>query len=199
MTRVTEPDPRRPSVTIRARDLLTALLLAALVWSPLTPGPASAGGNAKLERKARQALDELYATRPEQGPLRDKAIAVLVFPNVVKAGFMFGGQIGQGVLFRNGKAAGEYNTVAVSYGLQAGAQAFGYVLFFMNESAIEYLNKSGGFEVGVGPSIVVLDEGMASSMTSSTLTQDIYAVIFNQSGVMAGVGIQGSKITKTSK
>ncbi len=89
--------------------------------------------------------------------------------------------------------------MAASYGWQAGAQAFGYALFFMNESALSYLDKSDGFEVGIGPSIVVLDEGMGKAMTTSTVTQDIYAIIFDQTGLMAGAGVQGSKISKIDK
>ena len=83
-----------------------------------------------------------------------------------------------------------------AYGWQAGAQAFGYALFFMNDSSLSYLDKSEGFEVGVGPSIVVLDEGAGKSMTSSTVTQDIYALIFDQKGLMAGVDIAAHKITR---
>jgi hypothetical protein len=69
----------------------------------------------------------------------------------------------------------------------------------MNESSLSYLDKSEGFEVGIGPSVVVLDEGMGKSMTSSTVTQDIYAIIFDQKGLMAGAGVQGSKISKIEK
>jgi len=93
---------------------------------------------------------------------------------------------------------GHYNSVAASYGLQVGAQAFGYALFLMNDKALEYLDKSDGWEIGVGPSIVIVDQGKAKAMTSTTLRDDVYAFIFSQKGLMAGAGIQGSKITKTS-
>jgi lipid-binding SYLF domain-containing protein len=89
-----------------------------------------------------------------------------------------------------------YQTPAVSYGLQAGAQKFGYVLFFMNPKSLSYLEKSGGWEIGVGPSIVVVDTGAAKSMSSTTLQKDIYAFNFNQKGLMAGFGLQGTKITQ---
>ena len=81
-------------------------------------------------------------------------------------------------------------------GLQAGAQQFGYALFFMNEKALAQLDKTEGFEVGVGPSVVVMDEGMAKSTTTTTMKDDIYAFIFGQKGLMAGLGIQGNKITR---
>jgi lipid-binding SYLF domain-containing protein len=95
--------------------------------------------------------------------------------------------------------AGYYNSLAGSYGLQAGVQTFGYALFFMNEAALAYLDKSDGWEIGVGPSIVVVDEGVGKSLTSTTITHDVYAFIFDQKGLMAGLGIQGSKISKISK
>jgi lipid-binding SYLF domain-containing protein len=112
---------------------------------------------------------------------------------------MFGGQIGEGVLLKNGRPAGYYNSVAASYGFQAGAQTFGYALFFMNDGALTYLDRSAGWEIGAGPSLVVVSEGFGKSLTTTTLTQDVYAFIFGQKGLMGGIGVQGSKITRISK
>jgi lipid-binding SYLF domain-containing protein len=178
---------------------MTVLLLATIVVGPANPVPATAASAQSLESDARAALKRLYSSNAAAQKLRSKAYGVLVFPSMLKAGFMFGGQIGEGVLFRGGKVGGFYNSVAASYGLQAGAQVFGYVLFFMNKSSLAYLDKSEGFELGSGPSLVVLDEGAAKSFTSTTLTQDVYAFVFNQKGLMGGLGIQGSKISRISK
>jgi lipid-binding SYLF domain-containing protein len=128
--------------------------------------------------------------------LTPKAYAVLVFPGVKKAGFMIGGQYGEGTLLKGGKAAAYYKTTGASFGLQAGGQEYGYAMFFMNAKAVDQLDDANGFEVGVGPSIVVVDEGMGKSTTTKTLDKDIYAVIFSQKGLMAGLGLQGNKITK---
>ena len=95
-----------------------------------------------------------------------------------------------------GKTVGYYNTVAGSYGLQAGAQKFNYAMFFMDSASLEYLNKSNGWEIGVGPSVVVVDAGMAKTLTTSTAQKGIYAFIFSQKGLMAGLGLQGSKISR---
>jgi lipid-binding SYLF domain-containing protein len=175
----------------------TALLVATLVVSVSAP-VALAADRQKLARSADEALKSLCAGNTAAKLLNEKARAVLVFPNIVKAGFMFGGQIGDGALLKNGRPAGYYNSLAASYGLQAGVQVFGYALFFMNDAALSYLDKSEGFEIGIGPSIVVVDAGVAKSLTSTTITQDVYAFIFDQKGLMAGIGIQGSKITKLS-
>lgn len=160
-------------------------------------GVAAAGDDRQaLQREANASLQSLYASNSTAKLLGSKAAGILVFPRIVKAGFMFGGQIGDGVLLKNGRFAGHYNSIAGSYGLQAGVQKFGYALFFMNQGALAYLDKSEGFEIGVGPSIVVVDEGMGKSITSTTISQDVYAFIFDQKGLMGGFGIQGSKITR---
>jgi lipid-binding SYLF domain-containing protein len=181
----------------RMRTRITTLLLAASIAAAST-SLVQAADRQKLDRSAAAALENLTASDTAAKLLAGRAKAVLVFPNIVKAGFLFGGQMGDGVLMQNGRPVGYYNSVAASYGLQAGVQAFGYALFFMNDAALAYLGQSDGWEVGVGPSVVVVDQGMGKSLTSTTLTHDVYALIFNQKGLMAGLGIQGSKITKLS-
>jgi lipid-binding SYLF domain-containing protein len=179
------------------RTQMTTLLLAALIAAASAP-LVRAADRQKLDRSAAEALKNLTASDPAAQLLARQAKAVLVFPNIVKAGFLFGGQMGDGVLMQNGRPVGYYNSVAASYGLQAGVQVFGYALFFMNDAALAYLGQSDGWELGVGPSVAVVDKGMGKSLTSTTLTHDVYAFIFDQKGLMAGLGIQGSKITKLS-
>jgi lipid-binding SYLF domain-containing protein len=176
---------------------LTVLILSSLIYgcAMIQPG----GGNqSALRAQAEQALGHLLAQNDAAAAVNTQAVAVLVFPSVIKGGFLYGGQTGNGVLFRNGVASGCYNTSAISYGLQAGIQDYGYALFFMNERSLAYLDKSDGFELGVGPSVVVAGDGFAKNYTTTTLTQDVYAFVFNQKGIMAGLGITGSKITRLS-
>src|SRR5438093_12172836 len=144
------------------------LALALVVTLSMDPRPAAAASAAEINRDVDAALTRLYADVPDARTLGERARAVLVFPNVVKAGFLFGAQYGDGALRRQGRTVAYYNTVAASYGLQAGVQTFGYVLFFMTEPALQYLDKSDGFALGVGPSIVVLDAGKAKTMTTTT-------------------------------
>jgi lipid-binding SYLF domain-containing protein len=177
---------------IHVRAFLALLAAFALAGAAL---PAAAQ-RAALDADARSAYGKLTARVPAAKALGKDATAVLVFPKITKAGLVIGGQYGEGVLLRHGKPAGYYNTAGASYGLQAGAQQFGYALFFMNEKALKALTETDGFEVGVGPSVVVVDEGMGKSLTTVTAQQDVYAFIFGQTGLMAGVGIQGNKITR---
>ena len=175
---------------------VSKVLLTAAFVSSLLPATAWAADRAALERDARAALQKLTNTVPAAKSLSSSANAVLVFPKVTKAGLGVGGQYGDGVLFRQGKVAGYYNTSGASFGLQAGAQQFGYAMFMMNDKAVGALSANEGFEVGVGPSVVVMDEGKAKTLTTTTAKDDIYAFIFGQKGLMAGLGIQGNKITR---
>lgn len=178
---------------MKAKALGRIVVAAALafVWHA-----SIAAGAAELGRDANAGLQKLYASVPAAKALGAKAQAVLVFPKVTKAGLGVGGQYGEGALLKGGKAVAYYNTAGASVGLQAGAQQFGYAMFFMNENALAQLDKAGGFEVGVGPTVVVVDEGKAKTMTTTTAKDDIYAFIFGQKGLMAGLGIQGNKITR---
>lgn len=175
---------------------ISRYFLIALAVALLAPAAAVAADRTALERSARSAYQKLIATVPAAKALSNDALAVLVFPKITKAGLVVGGQYGDGVLFKRGKVAGYYNTAGASYGLQAGAQRYGYAMFFMNERALNTLDANEGFEVGVGPSVVIVDEGMGKSLTTKTADNDIYAFIFGQKGLMAGIGLQGNKITR---
>ena len=180
--------------------LSVILALLALSAVALSPAPTAFAASAEqIDRDAKKALEDLYAKSESAKAMGEKAVAVLVFPGIVKGGFIVGGQYGEGALIRNGKTVGFYNTVAASYGLQAGLQKFGYALFFMTEDALKWIDKSDGWEIGVRPSIVVIDAGAAASLTSTTAQSDIYAFFFDQKGLMAGLGLQGTKITKLDK
>ncbi len=174
----------------------TAFILAIAATTLGNPPPTLAADPATIDREVAAALNFLYNTTPSAKTLAASAKAVLVFPNIVKAGFMVGAQYGDGALLVKGKTVGYYNILAASYGFQAGLQSFGYAMFLMTDAARDYLDKSGGWEIGVGPSIVVLDEGMAKSLTTTTMQDDVYAFVFGQQGLMAGAGVQGSKITR---
>jgi lipid-binding SYLF domain-containing protein len=184
---------------VRAEARLSRRFGAIVATTLISPRPAAAESAANLEADANAALNKIYADSPAAKMLGEKAAAILVFPRIVKAGFLVGAQYGEGVLLKKGRAAGYYNSVAGSYGLQAGVQGFAYALFLMSGSAVTYLDRSEGWEIGVGPSIVVVDEGAARALTSTTLKDDIYAFIFDQKGLMAGLGIQGTKITRIEK
>jgi lipid-binding SYLF domain-containing protein len=166
---------------------------------PTSGTSSKADSHAKLEREARVALNKLYQSEPNARSLGSRANAIMVFPDMLKAGLLVGGAGGDGVLFsRDGQVLGYYNSSSLSYGLQAGAQSFSEALFIMTPAAQTYLDSSDGWSIGSGPSVVVAKAGVAEDYSSTTLRSDVYAMIFAQEGLMAGIGVQGQKITKLS-
>lgn len=184
---------------MQRRELLLGAIATSVATAlpALTPAAALASeASDRIDRDVTHALSTLYRKTPAAAALGKEAKGILVFPKIVKAGLMVGGQGGRGALRKGRRTVGYYRTLALSYGLQAGAQAFGYALFFMTDDALRYLQESKGWEIGTGPSVVVADEGIARALSTTTARSDVYAFIFNQSGLMAGLGIQGSKITR---
>ena len=181
----------------KSRQIFLSLMLAAATVMPMAAmTQASAATSEDLNVDARAALDKLYRINPTAAVIGHKAKAILVFPNIVKAGLIFGGAYGEGELKQGDRVDGYYNSVTGSWGLQAGAQSYGYVVFLMNHKALRYVHQTHGWEIGVGPTVVVVDEGVARNLSTSTLKDDAYAFIFDQEGLMLGISIEGTKISK---
>ncbi|MEI7909962.1 MAG: lipid-binding SYLF domain-containing protein [Verrucomicrobiota bacterium] len=175
----------------------TLALMPSCANDPMTQANSANANASQIARDSRAALRSLCAQNPGARALRGKAKGVLVFPSIVKGGFVIGAQGGNGAMIRDtGEISGFYQTAGASYGLQAGVQEFGYALFLMDDEAFREINRSGGWEVGSSPSLVVVDKGMAGSLSTTTVAHGTYAFFFNQRGLMGGLGLQGSKITR---
>jgi lipid-binding SYLF domain-containing protein len=177
------------------------IILAAVAAFSLAAfaGQADAATAADLDRDANQALQTLYKSNPVALDISKKARAILVFPHIIKAGLVFGGSYGEGVLMKNMHVVDYYNSVTASWGWQAGAESYGYVVFLMSDKAEQYLKKTEGWEIGVGPTVVAVDEGVAKNLSTSTLKSDAYAFIFDQQGLMASLSIEGTKISRIKR
>ena len=159
-------------------------------------GIAGAAFAQSPDKAAADALAALYASTPAARALGENAKGILVFPNIRKAAALVGGQSGKGVMVANGKVAGHYRADGVLVGLEAGAQSFSYVVFFMSDKALQNLHESKGFEVGTEPNIVIANDGVAKNISTTTAQDDVYSYVFGQKGLMAGVSVQGLKITQ---
>ena len=181
---------------------LFALLL--LMGAVFGSAPAAAQDRTALDNDVHAAIALLLETTPAAKRLASRAKGALVFPNIVKAGFLVGVQYGNGALVRAKQGggyyiAGYYNITSVSYGMQAGVQSFGYVMALMTDAAVENVESGRGWELGVGPSIVIVDDGLAKTLTTETAKSDVYAFTFGQKGLMGGLGLQGTKITRLNR
>ena len=182
-------------MTQSMRFFLSIILATASVASASFLNTAGAATAEDLDVDSRQALQTLYKSTPFAESISHNAKAILVFPKIVKAGLVFGGSYGEGVMLKDQKVENYYNSVTGSWGLQAGAQSYGYAVFLMTDKAVNYLRETKGWEVGVGPTVVMVDEGVAKNLSSTTIKDDAYAFIFDQQGLMAGISIEGTKIS----
>jgi lipid-binding SYLF domain-containing protein len=185
-----------PFKEIDMRNLrITTLALIVGALATLSGGAFAATPD-DLNKDSTQALTMLTKSNPLAANISKKAKAVLIFPNIVKAGLIFGGAYGEGVLRQDDKNDGYYNSITASFGWQAGAQSYGYVVFLMSDKAVKYIHETHGWEIGVGPTVVMVNEGVSKNLSSSTLKDDAYAFIFDQQGLMASLSIEGTKISK---
>ena len=179
---------------------LAATATALATGSALTLATTARAATAEdLDKDAAQALQSLYKSNATAESISKKAKAILIFPKIIKAGLVFGGSYGEGVLMKGAAQSGYYNSVSASWGWQAGAESYGYVVFLMSAKAVKYLETSKGWEFGVGPTVVVVNEGAAKNLSTSTLKDDAYAFIFDQQGLMASLSIEGTKISRIKR
>ena len=180
------------------RSLLLATVLSVSAIAPLAVCSAAQAADAdthELNRDSDNALQTLYPPSDRRGD-RQACESHAHLPQYRQGRLMFGGAYGEGELQQGSKIDGYYNTVTASWGFQAGAQSYGYVVFLMNEKALRYLYETHGWEIGVGPTVVIVDDGVAKNLSTTTLQDDAYAFIFDQQGLMAGVSLEGTKITR---
>jgi lipid-binding SYLF domain-containing protein len=183
----------QPLTSPISRRVVSLTVMAATILA-FTAGAASAGRES-LDLASRAALSRLYAQSLRSREFGKLAYGILVFPRIVKAGFVVGGMGGDGVLYEHGRPVAYFNISGGSYGLQAGAETYSYALFFMKKKALDYVHRTSGWAIGSGPSVVVANKGITEAGDTTTLTQDVYAVPFGSKGLMGSLSMQGTKIT----
>jgi len=184
--------------TLNRPATLLASALAIVATSSAAPS-ADAASAAEIDAKVDQALATLMEESEIARSVSERAVAVLVFPNIVKAGFGLGGQYGEGALRQDGETVGYYNIAGGSFGWQIGAQSFAQAMFFMNQEALDLFEANKGFEIGADANVALANEGLDYDVTSSDIQDNFISFVFGQQGLMAGVTIKGSKITQVQK
>ena len=176
------------------RELMRTLAAAAvgLAMSSCSSSPTE---RADIDTRALAAIDHLYQTTPAAKSLADSSAGVLVFPSVTEGGLIVGAQYGQGVMFKGGRSDGYYNIAGGSLGLQAGAQTFSQAYYFTTPEALRTFEETKGFEVGAGLDLAVADVGASGAISSATLQKPLIVFVWGQQGLMAGVKVEGQKIT----
>ncbi|MFZ5619038.1 MAG: BPSL1445 family SYLF domain-containing lipoprotein [Pseudomonadota bacterium] len=170
------------------------LVLIAALFS--VAGSAEAGSKAKIDRRVDNALAEFREDIGGADAVLAKAVGVLVFPSVKKAGIGIGGEYGEGALRIGGRTVAYYNTAAASIGFQLGAQARRQIIVFLEQKALDKFRASEGWEIGVDASVAVVTLGAGGAIDTTTLDQPIVAFVFDNKGLMYNLSLEGSKISR---
>jgi lipid-binding SYLF domain-containing protein len=170
------------------------------VWGGVAfSSPGLAASAEEIEAKTNSALKMFYEKVGPAKELSARAKAILVFPDVIKAGFGIGGEYGEGALRINGKTVDYYNTAAASIGFQLGAQAKTVIIMFLDQQALTDFRKSDGWEAGVDGSVAVVEWGAGGSIDTTNIKDPIIGFVFGNKGLMFNLTLEGSKMTKMKK
>ena len=150
----------------------------------------------KIDNSVQSALGQMQSELPFTQQLVQNAAGMLVMPRVTKAGLIFGGAYGEGSLLVGSAPVDYYSVAAASWGLQAGAQQYSSVLFFMDSEHLAKFRGRNGWTLGADIEYTLLDNAGAAGIDNNTIDDAVYAVVFNQAGVLVGVSIEGSKYTR---
>jgi lipid-binding SYLF domain-containing protein len=175
-------------------------LVAALVSLTMVAvgSPSRADTAYAIASGSNQALQQLYRTSPVAALLARRAKAILVFPKIVKASLVVGGASGEGELMRGRSIDGYYKLETQSFGIQVGAESYQYVVFLMTPSAVQNLERGSGWQLGHGPTLMLVGRDAPRNLATAPLRYDSYGFAFNQRGLIAGVGAEGTRISRAT-
>lgn len=187
----------RPGFALLSTIML-AFTLAACTTTLPPDSTTPAQQREEINSRTDAALDRLYDNASESRDLVQRAKGVLVFPRVLGASFVVGGEHGNGVLRADGQNEGYYTMTSGSIGLQAGAQSRAIVMLFMTQEALDHFRNSNGWTVGADATVAVANIGANGRIDTNTMNQPIIGFVMTNAGLVAGVSLNGTKIEKAN-
>ncbi|ONC26335.1 hypothetical protein AQ914_04430 [Burkholderia pseudomallei] len=180
--------------------IVGSLALAGCTTTPDKPDSAATNASKRqaIDSSVDATLSRLYSTVKGSRELVSKSRGVLVFPDVIQAGFIVGGQTGSGALRVGGSTVGYYNTSSLSVGLQAGAQSKATVFLFMTQDALDTFRKRDGWSAGADASVALVKVGANGAIDTTTATAPVQVIVLTNAGLMGDVSVSGTKVTKLS-
>ncbi len=182
--------------TVIASTMLSALFLVTGCTTTAPGGTDPETRRRSIDAGVDNALAQLYGQAAGSQQMVASAKGVLVFPAVLSAGFVFGASSGEGALREGGKTTGFYRQTGGSFGLQAGAQSQAVFILFMTQEALDGFKRSNGWTAGADASVTLLSVGANTQVTTNTAQQPIVGYVLSNSGLMAGLTLNGTRITR---
>jgi lipid-binding SYLF domain-containing protein len=180
------------------RTLPFTLLCSLLAAAGLSHSTFAAS-KTEIDVKVTASLEQFRKEVNGGAAFLEKAQGVLVFPEVLKAGFGVGGEYGEGALLIGGQTADYYSTAAASFGFQLGAQVKTVILVFLAKDALDKFRNSAGFEVGGDAAVAVVEVGAGVDINTMTIQDPIVGFVLSNKGLMYNLTLEGTKITKLNK
>lgn len=175
---------------------ISLLALFALVAA----APQSRAASAReIDAGVHETLERFFYSVGGARELAHKSVGMLVFPSVVKAGFGFGGEYGEGALVIGGRNAGYYNTVSGSFGFQIGVQERSVIIAFMTPQALRQFRETAGWKIGADASVAIITVGVGGSIDTNKITSPVVGFILDPKGLMYNLTLEGSKISRISR
>jgi lipid-binding SYLF domain-containing protein len=184
------------AATAGAASLLTLAGCGTISGASTTPDRAPSDRRSRIDADASATMTRLYTLTPGARELASKARAMLIFPSVIAAGLGIGGQYGEGVLRTGGTADGYYSLASVSVGLQIGAQSKAIVFLFMTQDSLDKFRSSQAWSAGADASVAVLRTGANGQVEVTGVTAPVMAFVMTNTGLMANLTLEGTKITR---
>lgn len=178
-------------------SLLVICLGFLLIFFP--SNPVLAASATEIDAKVTARMKAFYKDVGAARELAQKSKGVLVFPEVIKAGFGIGGEYGEGALRIQGRTVGYYNTAAASIGFQLGAQSKTVILMFMDKKALTDFRNSAGWEAGVDGSVAIVEFGAGKAIDTTNIKKPIIGFVYGNKGLIFNLTLEGSKISKIKK
>ncbi len=176
------------------RNALCAVLIAMSLLAGTSASRAASAYDIDVGVDA--TLDRFFHNVRGARELADKSVGILVFPSVVKAGFGFGGEYGEGALRIRGRTVDYYNTVSASIGFQLGIQERSVIIMFMTPEALDQFRRTAGWKVGADASVAIVTVGVGGSIDTNKITSPVVGFILDPKGLMYNLTLEGTKITR---
>lgn len=186
----------RRTVIMAAAAAATGLTLVSGCTTNKSQGETPAQKMAEINAAADASLALLYSSTPGSRELASKSLGILVFPKIYAAGLGIGGEYGEGALRVGGTTVDYYRTSAVTFGFQAGAQSKALILMFMTQAALDKFRASKGWTAGADASVAVMRTGAQGTIDLASATAPVSAFALTNAGLMAGVTVDGTKVSK---
>ena len=162
----------------------------------IEPVTMSKGELAEVDAKADKAMGLLFVDTARSERYMKAAHAILVCPDVTKAGLVIGAHSGLCVLRKNGESVSYYQTAALSFGTQVGVSEFSYALMFMNPDKLAGFENSAGLALGGDASVAFFERGLTAEIDTQNLKRDVVAFVFDESGAFLGASLEGTSFDK---